>query len=113
MSENTGQNRPAGALDPALEQDLMDYCAIDEADMDDRGRLQLAGFYHSAVSYMEAAGVEEPNRGDDEALWFKWMLCIKHLVLDAWDHRGAQETASSHENPAFRRLVNQLKLSNL
>ena len=36
-------------------------------------------------------------------------LCVDHLVLEAYDHRGPVEGAA--ENPAFRRMLNQLKMS--
>ena len=38
-------------------------------------------------------------------------LVINHLVLDSYDHRGSQMGAQLEENPAFRRMINQLKLT--
>ena len=94
------------AWDEGVRAALMNYCRIDElleGDGDD-----LRESYESAVAYMADAGVREPQRGTPR--YAKWMRCIKALVLDDWDNRGAQVSGQPlTENIAFRRRVNQLK----
>ena len=86
---------------------LMAYCRIDEFGP---GEEALFGSrYDSAVSYMEEAGVSEPPEGTGRRA--KYDLCVNALVLDAWDNRGTEIAARAEENPAFRRVLNQLKLT--
>ena len=59
---------------------------------------------------MEQAGVSEPAEGT--ARRAQYDLCVNYLVLDSWDRRDASFVgAASSENPAFRRLLNQMKLT--
>ena len=86
---------------------LMAYCRIDEFGP---GEEALFGsIYDSAVSYMEEAGVSEPPEGTGRRA--KYDLCVNALVQDAWDNRGTEIAARAEENPAFRRVLNQLKLT--
>lgn len=86
---------------------LTAYCRIDEFGP---GEEALFGaIYDSAVSYMEEAGVSEPPGGTGRRA--KYDLCVNALVLDAWDNRGTEIAAKAEENPAFRRALNQLKLT--
>lgn len=86
---------------------LTAYCRIDEFGP---GEEALFGaIYDSAVSYMEEAGVSEPPEGTGRRA--KYDLCVNALVLDAWDNRGTEIAARAEENPAFRRVLNQLKLT--
>lgn len=84
---------------------LMAYCRIDELEPGEDSLLE--GLYHAAVSYMAGAGVKEPEAGSLRQALYD--LCVDHLVLEAYDHRGPVEGAA--ENPAFRRMLNQLKMS--
>ena len=87
---------------------LMAYCRLDDLSSEDELVLQEA--FEAAVSYMEDAGVAVPKRGTPRRA--KYNSCINALVLDAWDHRGAQLAGSALvENPAFRRKLNQLKFT--
>lgn len=90
---------------------LLAYCRIDELTAEEEPVLE--GMYQAAVSYMEQAGVSEPET--DTPRRGQYDLCINAMVLDAWDRRGsASEGGSSHsvtENPSFRRTLNQLKLT--
>ena len=97
---------------PALTDDrlaqLLAYCRIDDPDEADKALLQV--LYDAAVGYMETAGVSEPEAGT--ARRAQYDLCINHQVLTAYDQRGeAQEGTTIAENPAYRRMLNQLKLS--
>ena len=39
-------------------------------------------------------------------------MCVNYLVLDAYDRREALlNTGQAAENPVFRRMLNQLKLT--
>ena len=84
---------------------LMAYCRIDELEPGEDALLE--GLYHAAVSYMAGAGVKEPEAGSLRQALYD--LCVDHLVLEAYDHRGPVEKAT--ENPAFRRMLYQLKMS--
>lgn len=90
---------------------LLAYCRIDELTAAEEPVLE--GMYQAAVSYMDQAGVSEPEA--DTPRRGQYDLCINAMVLDAWDRRGsASEGGSSHsvtENPSFRRTLNQLKLT--
>ena len=87
---------------------LMSYCRIDE--MAPEEELVLDGMYQAAVSYMDQAGVAEPEKGTPRRAQYE--LCVNALVLDAWDRRDISIVATVvSENPAFRRLLNQLKLT--
>ncbi|MBQ7778384.1 MAG: phage gp6-like head-tail connector protein [Oscillibacter sp.] len=96
------------AWDEGVSAALMNYCRIDELIDGDGDDLREA--YESAVAYMAAAGVREPERGSER--YAQWMRCIKALVLDDWDNRGTQTAGQAlADNLAFRRRLNQLKLT--
>ena len=92
-------------LSPQRRNALLAYCRIDELEPADEEL--LVGMYYSALGYMEAAGVSEPAEGTARRAQFD--LCVNYLVLDAWDRRGAAGDKVFVENPAFRRLLNQMK----
>ena len=87
---------------------LLAYCRIDELDSGEADLLE--SLYGAAVSYMEQAGVSEPKEGTPRRAQYD--LAVNYLVLNSYDQR---ETAVSgtivSENPAFRRHLNQLKLT--
>lgn len=83
---------------------LAEYCRVDDDDP------LLDGFFAAAAGYMETAGVREPESGSSRAAQYE--LCIHYLVLDMYDQRDVSFAGTVvTDNPAFRRLVNQLKLS--
>lgn len=85
---------------------ILSYCRIDDPTPEDLTLLE--GFHADAVSYMEGAGVAEPEAGS--ARLPQYNTCILALVLDAWDNRGTQTADKAFaDNPAFRRRLNQLK----
>ena len=87
---------------------LLAYCRIEEPTAEEL--LTLEGLYDAAVGYMETAGVSEPEAGT--ARRAQYDLCINHQVLTAYDQRGeAQAGTAIAENPAYRRMLNPLKLS--
>lgn len=89
----------------------MAYCRIDEIFPEEEPVLE--GMYQAAVSYMEQAGVSEPEEGAPRRAQYD--LCVNAWVLDAWDHRGATSSGGGAytvaDNPSFRRMLNQLKLT--
>lgn len=87
---------------------LLSYCRIDSPLPEELELLRE--LYSDAVGYMTQAGVSEPESGSDRLAQYN--TCINALVLDAWDNRGTQSGDKTlTDNPAFRRRLNQLKLS--
>lgn len=88
---------------------LLAYCHLTELADDPEVQVLIPAFYDAAVSYMEDAGVSEPVA--DSPRKAKYDLCINAMVLDSWDHRDTAGESTLTENPAFRRRLNQLKLT--
>lgn len=87
---------------------LMSYCRIDELAPGEEAVLE--GMYWDAVAYMEQAGVSQPPEGTPRAAQYHQL--VSAMVLDAWDNRGSQTAgAALAENPAFRRRLIQIKLT--
>ena len=87
---------------------LLAYCRIDEPDTGELALLDV--LYDSAVDYMTNAGVEAPAAGTPRAAQYD--LLVNSLVLDAYDQRAVSITGKLvTDNPAFRRALTQLKLS--
>lgn len=96
------------ALTETRRQQLMAYCRLDG--LDEQEQLLLDQVYEAAVGYLTEAGVKEPAAGTPRKAQYD--LAVNALALDAWDARGSQtEISALRENPSFRRLINQLKLS--
>ena len=95
------------AWDDAAKSRLMAYCRIDA--LEEGEVLLLQGLYEAAVSYMEQAGVSEPEAGTPRRAQYD--LCINALVLDGYDRRGVQTEGSVSDNPQLRRMIVQLKLT--
>lgn len=83
--------------------DIADYCRVDVDDA------QLAGFADAAAAYLANAGVSEPDDGTPRAA--QYLQCVKYLTLDLYDRRDTAVEGALGDNPAFRRLLNQLKLT--
>lgn len=87
---------------------LLAYCRMEEPTEEEL--LTLEGLYDAAVGYMEGAGIREPAAGTPRAAQYD--LCVNYLVLDGYDRRDVTITGTIvADNPAFRRLINQLKLT--
>lgn len=90
----------------ARQASILSYCRIDDPSPEDLALLEV--FHAAAVSYMEDAGVAEPEAGS--ARLPKYNICILAMVLDAWENRGTKTADKAFaDNPAFRRRINQLK----
>lgn len=83
--------------------EIADYCRVDEDDA------QLPLLALAAAGYLGAAGVKEPEAGSLRAE--EYIQCVKYLTLDFYDRRDGSTDGTVGENPAFRRLLNQLKAS--
>lgn len=92
---------------------LLAYCRIEAGELTPEEEVLLDGLYGYAVGYLEQAGVAEPEAGTPRRAQYD--LCVNALVLDAWDRRGTavseRGTFTAAENLSFRRLLNQLKLT--
>lgn len=89
---------------------LLAYCKLTELADDPEVEALIPAFYEAAVGYMDGAGVTEPQEGT--ARRAKYDLCVNAMVLDSWEHRDLKEpTSQVSENVVFRRMLNQLKLT--
>lgn len=79
------------------------YCKVDADDA------ELLGFVDAAAAYLSGAGVSEPE--DGTARFAQYLQCVKYLALDLYDRRDAAVEGALGDNPAFRRMLNQLKLT--
>lgn len=88
---------------------LLAYCKLTELADDPEVQMLIPAFYEAAVGYMEGAGITEPAA--DTARRAQYDLCVNAMVLDAYDRRGAQTEGSVGDNPMLRRMITQLKLT--
>lgn len=89
---------------------LLAYCKLTELADDPEVAALLPVLYDAAVGYMANAGVAPPEAGTPRAAQYD--LCVNYLVLDAWDRRETSVVNTVvADNPAFRRLITQLKLT--
>ena len=88
---------------------LLAYCKLTELANDPEVEALIPAFYEAAVGYMEGAGITEPAA--DTARRAQYDLCVNAMVLDAYDRRGAQTEGSAGDNPMLRRMITQLKLT--
>ncbi len=97
------------ALSEARQASLLAYCRIEDPTAEEL--LTLEGLYDAAVGYMEQAGVSEPEEGTPRRAQYD--LCVNFMVLRDFDLRAAEVSGTLTDNPAFRRLLTQLKLTEL
>ena len=89
---------------------LLAYCKLTELADDPEVQTLIPALYDAAVGYMAGAGINVPKLGTSRAAQYD--LCVNYLVLDAFERREVSITgAIVADNPAFRRLINQLKLT--
>ena len=86
---------------------LLAYCRIDDPEETERALLDT--LYDAAVGYLDNAGVSQPQAGTPRAAQYE--LAVNSLVLDAYARREAATSGALSDNPAFRRLIVQLKLT--
>lgn len=89
---------------------LLAYCKLTELADDPEVEALIPALYDAAVGYMEGAGVNVPESGTTREAQYN--LCVNYLVLNGWERRDLTITGTAVvENPAFRRQLNQLKLT--
>lgn len=81
--------------------DVKTYCRIDGNDEDEL----IQSFVDTAKGYLEGAGVPEPEADDP-----RYLLCVKAMVLEFYDHRGMTESVTPSAIPGLANMVVQLKL---
>ena len=89
---------------------LLAYCKLTELEGDPEVQSLNRLFFSAAVSYMAQAGISEPEEGSPRRAQYD--LCVNRMVLDSWERRDAAITSTVvTDNPAFRQMINQLKLT--
>ena len=89
---------------------LLAYCKLTELEGDPEVQSLIPLFFSAAVSYMAQAGISEPEEGSPRRAQYD--LCVNRMVLDSWERRDAAITSTVvTDNPAFRQMINQLKLT--
>lgn len=89
---------------------LLAYCKLTELADDPEVQALIPVLYQAAVGYLAGAGVAPPPPDTPRAAQYD--LAVNYLVLDGWERREVTITGTTvSDNPAFRRLVNQLKLT--
>ena len=97
-------------MDEKRKASLLAYCKLTELADDPEVETLIPVLYDAAVGYMTNAGISRPEEGTPRAAQYD--LCINHLVLNMWEHRGTAVVATVvADNPAFWQLINQLKLT--
>lgn len=95
------------ALTKERQAGLLAYCRIEEPTEEEL--LTLETLYNAAVGYLEEAGVSLPPEGTPRRAQYD--LCVNFMVLREFDLRDAEVTGTIQDNPAFQRLITQLKLT--
>ncbi len=87
---------------------LLAYCRIEDPTAEDL--ITLENLHDAAVGYLEGAGVSLPPEGSSRRAQYD--LAVNFMVLRDFDLRDATITGTIvADNPAFRRLITQLKLT--
>ena len=98
------------ALTEARRAALLAYCKLTELADDPEVEALIPALYEAAAGYLEGAGINVPEPGTARAAQYD--LCVNALGLVGWERGEVSITGVSVvENPAFRRLLNQLKLT--
>lgn len=89
---------------------LLAYCKLSEFADDPEVQALIPVFFSAAVGYMTQAGISLPPEGSPRRAQYD--LCINHMVLNSWENRETSYVGTvTVDNPAFRRMVTQLKLT--
>ena len=98
------------ALTDERRASLLAYCKLTELADDPEVQMLIPMLYAAAVGYLDNAGVAVPESGTARAAQYD--LAVNYLVLDWWERREVSVVSTVvADNPAFRRLINQLKLT--
>lgn len=85
---------------------LLAYCKLTELADDPEVQVLIPVLYEAAVGYLANAGVSQPPLDTPRAAQYD--LAVNYMVADGWDRRD-MTGGVEHDNPAFLRLINQLK----
>lgn len=96
-------------LAEARRAELLAYCKLTEFAEDPEVEALIGTYYGAAAAYMAQAGISEPPEGTPRRAQYD--LCVNAMVLDSWDKREISVSGTVSENPAFRRVMNQLKMT--
>lgn len=96
-------------LTEARRAELLAYCKLTEFAEDPEVEALIGTYYGAAAAYMAQAGISEPPEGTPRRAQYD--LCVNAMVLDSWDKREISVSGTVSENPAFRRVMNQLKMT--
>lgn len=96
-------------LTEARRAELLAYCKLTEFAEDLEVEALIGTYYGVAAAYMAQAGISEPPEGTPRRAQYD--LCVNAMVLDSWDRREISVSGTVSENPAFRRVMNQLKMT--
>ena len=96
-------------LTEAQRAELLAYCKLTEFAEDPEVEALIGTYYGAAAAYMSQAGISEPPEGTPRRAQYD--LCVNAMVLDSWDKREISVSGTVSENPAFRRVMNQLKMT--
>lgn len=96
-------------LTEARRAELLAYCKLTEFAEDPEVEALIGTYYGAAATYMAQAGISEPPEGTPRRAQYD--LCVNAMVLDSWDRREISVSGTVSENPAFRRVMNQLKMT--
>lgn len=89
--------------------EVLAYCKLTELADDPEVAELIPRFAADAEAYLAGAGIAPPEPEASSRSMYDQV--VNYMVLDAWDHRDAWTPGSYTENPAFRRQLNQLKLT--
>lgn len=91
-------------------ESLLAYCRLTEFRDDPEVQTLIPTFFSAAVGYLTQAGISQPPDGSVRQVQYD--LCVNHMVLDSWENRETAYVGTVNvDNPAFRRMVNQMKLT--
>ena len=94
------------AIPEELKATVFSYCR-EEENPDTLVDMTVA--WDGAEGYLDGAGVTRPApESKRHGLWLSVMLAE---TLDRYDNRDGQTAGLLHENPAYRRALNQLKMT--
>ena len=96
-------------LTEARRAELLAYCKLTEFAEDPEVEALIGTYYGAAAAYMAQAGISEPPEGTPRRAQYD--LCVNAMVLYCWDRREISVSGTVSENPAFRLLMNQLKMT--
>lgn len=98
------------ALTDERRASLYAYCRVTPEELTPDEVSLLESLFNAAEAYLSQAGISRPAAGSSRAAQYD--LLVNAQVLESYDRRDMMPIGSAViENPAFRRILNQMKLS--